>query len=261
MWTGALLVSSAAQPDLDRDARVWVDETLAQMTLDEKIGQLLLPSFHAVYTSSDSETYADLSDLIHTYHVGGFHVFGAREAQPNVLLNPTYSRTSLGEPLNAASLINRLQAIAALPLLITADFEAGIGFRLTGGTAFPRAMAFGAVGDRQLAYEAGRITATEARALGVHVNFAPVVDVNNNPRNPVINTRSFGEDPSRVGELAVAYVVGLKAGGDAGNRQTLSRSRQHRHRLSSGSADHHAPPRAARPRGAPAVSCRHLGRR
>ena len=74
-------------------------------------------------------------------------------------------------------------------------------------------MAFGAAGDRQLAYEAGRITATEARAIGVHVNFAPVVDVNNNPRNPVINTRSFGEDPARVGELAVAYVAGLKAGG------------------------------------------------
>ncbi|MEE8128800.1 MAG: glycoside hydrolase family 3 protein [Vicinamibacterales bacterium] len=213
VWTGALLASSAARPDLDPDARVWVDATLAKMTLDEKIGQLLLPSFYAVYTSSDSQTYADLTDLIHAYHVGGFHVFGAREARPNVLLNPTYSRTSLGQPLNAASLINRLQAIAAVPLLITADFEAGIGFRLTGGTTFPRAMAFGAAGDRQLAYEAGRITASEARAIGVHVNFAPVVDVNDNPRNPVINTRSFGEDPTRVGELAAAYVAGLQAGG------------------------------------------------
>ena len=213
VWTGALLEGTTAQSDLDRDASAWVDDTLAQMTLDEKIGQLLLPSFYSVYVSSDSDTYADLTDLVHTCHVGGFHVFGAREPSPDVLLNPTYSRTALGQPLNAASLINRLQAAASVPLLVTADFETGIGFRLTGGTTFPRVMAFGAVGDPQLAYEAGRITATEARAIGVHVNFAPVVDVNNNPRNPVINTRSFGEDPARVAELARAYVEGLQDGG------------------------------------------------
>ena len=203
----------AAQPALDPDAQRWVDQTLERMTLDEKIGQLLLPSLYSVYTSSDSKTYEELTALIHEYHVGGLHVFGARQSRPDVLLNPSYARTSLGEPLNAASLINRLQAIAKLPLLITADFETRIGFRLSGGTTFPRAMAFGAAQDPHLAYEAGRITATEARAIGVHVNFAPVVDVNNNPRNPVINTRAFGEDPARVGELARAYIEGLKAGG------------------------------------------------
>ena len=98
-------------------------------------------------------------------------------------------------------------------MLVTADFETGVGFRMAGATNFPRAMAFGAAGDPRLAYEAGRITAVEARAIGVHVNFAPVVDVNNNPRNPVINTRSFGEDPTTVGRLAAAYVEGLAAGG------------------------------------------------
>ncbi len=199
--------------DLDAAARRWVDDTLARLTLEEKIGQLLLPSFRAVYTSSDSRTYDDLTALIREQHIGGLILFGARHPRPDVLLNPSYSGTSLGEPLNAASLINRLQAVSDLPLLVTADFETGVGFRLAGGTVFPHAMAFGATGDPQLAFEAGRITATEARAIGVHVNFAPVVDVNNNPRNPVINIRSFGEDPRQVGALAGAYVAGLRAGG------------------------------------------------
>jgi beta-glucosidase-like glycosyl hydrolase len=208
-----LLAVPSAQSDLDREAQRWVDETLERMTLDEKIGQLLTPSFYSAYTSSDSEVYEELTELIHEYHVGGIHVFGAREPAPDVLLNPTYSRTALGQPLAAASLLNRLQAIAPIPLLVTADFETGVGFRMEGATTFPRAMAFGAAGDTRLAYEAGRITALEARGIGVHVNFAPVVDVNNNPRNPVINTRSFGEDPARVGELASAYVEGLTDGG------------------------------------------------
>ena len=113
----------------------------------------------------------------------------------------------------AASLLNRLQAIAPYPLLNSADFETGAGFRLEGATAFPRNMAFGAAGDERLAYEAGRITAVESRAIGIQVNFAPVVDVNNNPRNPVINTRSYGEDPAAVGRLAGAYIRGLQAAG------------------------------------------------
>ena len=197
----------------DAGARRWVDATLARLTLEEKIGQLLMPSFRAVYTSSDSRTYDDLAALVREQRVGGFIVFGARRPRPDVLLNPGYSATGLGEPLNAASLVNRLQAISDQPLLLAADFETGVGFRLAGGTVFPHAMAFGAAGDPRLAFEAGRVTATEARAIGVHVNFAPVVDVNNNPRNPVINIRSFGEDPRRVGALARAYVAGLQAGG------------------------------------------------
>ncbi|MCY4602220.1 MAG: glycoside hydrolase family 3 protein [Acidobacteria bacterium] len=198
---------------LDADARRWVDDTLQRLTLDEKIGQLLAPSFRAAYTSSDSETYDELAALVRDHRVGGLLMFGARTPQPRVLLNPNYSRSTLGRPLDGASLINRLQAAAQVPLLVAADFETGAGFRLEGATAFPPAMAFGAAGDPRLAFEAGRITAAEARAMGVHVNFAPVVDVNNNPRNPVINIRSFGEDPARVGELASAYVEGLRAGG------------------------------------------------
>ena len=213
--TGILLMGVGVpdEPVLDREAERWVNQTLDGMTLDEKIGQLLLPSFRSTFTSSDSDTYDALVRLVHEYHVGGFHLFGGREPVPAVLLNPTYGRSTLGQPLAAASLVNRLQAIAPIPLLNTGDFEAGVGFRLNGSTTFPRAMAFGAARDELLAFEAGRITAVEGRAIGVHVNFAPVVDVNNNPRNPVINTRAFGEDPTLVGRLAAAYVRGLRAGG------------------------------------------------
>ncbi len=143
-------------------------------------------------------------------------MFGGSEPAPGVLLNPSYGTVTLGLPLEAASLLNRLQAISTLPLLNTADFETGVGFRIMGATAFPRMMAFGAAGDERLAFEAGRVTGVESRALGIHVNFAPVVDVNNNPRNPVINTRSFGEDPgggrpSRVGVRRGMQSAGVMA--------------------------------------------------
>jgi beta-glucosidase-like glycosyl hydrolase len=209
----ALLVAAPLPPQLDAPAARWVRETLGTMTLDQKVGQLIQPSFRSTYMSGDSERYDELVALVHEQHVGGFLLFGGREPAPNVLLNAGYSRSVLGQPLAAASITNRLQAISALPLLNSADFETGVGFRLTGGTTFPRAMAFGAAGDDRLAFEAGRITAREARALGIHVNFAPVADVNNNPRNPVINTRSFGEDPAAVGTLAAAYIRGLIEGG------------------------------------------------
>ena len=191
----------------------WIRSTLASMSVDEKVGQLLVSSFYSNFISTDSRTFDDLSKVVREYHVGGFLVFGATEPVPGVLLNPTYGAVTLGQPLAAASTLNRLQTISKLPLLNTSDFETGVGFRIQGATTFPRAMAFGAAGDEKLAYEAGRVTGEEARALGIHVNFAPVVDVNNNPRNPVINTRSFGEDPAVVGRLASAYIRGLQAAG------------------------------------------------
>ena len=210
-------LSAAQEPSsssaIDRAAEKWVRSTLARMSVEQKVGQLLVSSFQSSFISTDSRTFDEIAKTARAYHVGGFHVFGATEPAPGVLLNPTYGTVTLGQPFAAASTINRLQAIAKLPLLNTADFETGVGFRIQGATAFPRAMAFGAAGDEKLAYEAGRVTGEEARALGVHVNFAPVVDVNNNPRNPVINTRSFGEDPALVGRLASAYVRGLQAAG------------------------------------------------
>jgi beta-N-acetylhexosaminidase len=210
-------LSAAQKPSsttsADRAGDAWVRSTLAGMSVEQKVGQLLVSSFQSSFISTDSRAFDELAKTAREYHVGGFHVFGATERAPGVLLNPTYSTVILGQPMAAASTINRLQAIAAVPLLNTADFETGVGFRIQGATAFPRAMAFGAAGDEKLAYEAGRVTGEEARALGVHVNFAPVVDVNNNPRNPVINTRSFGEEPGLVGRLASAYIRGLQSAG------------------------------------------------
>src|SRR4051794_13492863 len=214
----ALSVASSGQPDarsrkLDADGERWVAATLAKMTLDEKVGQLLVSSFGSEYLSTDSPEFEALVKAVREDKVGGFHVFGGVETVPDVLLDANYGTVTLGQPLAAASLLNRLQAIAPYPLLNSADFETGAGFRLEGATAFPRNMAFGAAGDEKLAYEAGRITAIESRAIGVQVNFAPVVDVNNNPRNPVINTRSYGEDPELVGRLGSAYVRGLQSEG------------------------------------------------
>jgi len=117
------------------------------------------------------------------------------------------------EPYEAAMLLNRLQQDSKLPLLFAADFERGVTMRLNGPTIFPHAMAFGAAGKPEYAEAFGRITAEEARAVGIHWNFFPVADVNSNPVNPVINTRSFGEDPEQVGDLVAAYIKGAHEGG------------------------------------------------
>ena len=213
---GWLSISQAQAPlpeTLDKTAVQWVEATLKKMSLDDKVGQLVVSSFNSTYLSSDTEIYEALTQKVRKLRVGGFHVFGGAEPIPNVLLNNNYGSVVLGQPLAAASLLNRLQSLSAIPLLNTADFEAGAGFRIQGATVFPRAMAVGAAGDEKLAFESARITALESRAMGVHVNFAPIADVNNNPRNPVINTRAFGEQPDAVGRLASAYVRGLHAGG------------------------------------------------
>jgi beta-N-acetylhexosaminidase len=117
------------------------------------------------------------------------------------------------EPYEAAELLNRLQHDSKLPLLFAADFERGVATRLMGTTNFPHAMAFGADGKTEDAEMSGRITAQEARAIGIHWNFYPDADVNSNPANPIINTRSFGEDPKQVGDLATAYIKGAHEGG------------------------------------------------
>ena len=212
---GATVLAAQGRDGLDREAERWVETTLKKMSIEEKVGQMIVSSFFTNFMSTDSDQFETLVNAVHQQKVGGFHVFGGREAVPQVLLNATYGSVILGQPLDVASIVNRLQAISPVPLLNTADFEAGVGFRIAGATAFPRLMAFGAARDERLAQEAGRVTGEETRALGVHVNFAPVVDVNNNPRNPVINTRSYGEDPQMVGRLASAYIRGLQGAGVA----------------------------------------------
>ena len=208
-----LLVPAGAQAPLDKSAQQWVDATLKKLTVEQLVGQMIFVPLNSTYLSSDSEQYEALVKLVRESHIGGLLAFGGTETVPNVLLNNTYSPVILGQPLELASLTNRLQSVAALPLLTASDFEWGVAMRVSGATKFPRAMAFGAAGDPQLAFEAAKVIGRESRALGVHVNFAPVADVNNNPRNPVINIRSFGEDPVRVSGLLAAWVKGLQESG------------------------------------------------
>jgi beta-glucosidase-like glycosyl hydrolase len=207
------LAGPAADTPLDRDAERWVAQTFAKLSLDDRIGQLIAPAFDSTYLPTDSDEFERLRSVLRDSHAGAVIAFGGTEPAPPVMLNPTYGTVVLGQPLALASTLNRLQALSPVPLLATSDFEYGAGMRIAGATRLPRAMAIGAAGDEHLAFEAGRITALEGRAMGVHVNFAPVADVNNNARNPVINTRSFGEDPARVGSLVGAYVRGLQQGG------------------------------------------------
>src|SRR5262249_28621984 len=169
----------------------WVERTLGRMTLDEKIAQHLVPSVTGVFASTDSGNFDEWRRLVRERKVGGVHVFGGSEAVPSVLLNPSYgtggSRARKSQPLEtAARLLRRLQREAGVPLLVTADFEGGVGFQVEGATRLPRAMAMGASRDGDLVFRAAELAAREGRSLGVHVNFYPVVDVNNNPRNPII---------------------------------------------------------------------------
>jgi beta-N-acetylhexosaminidase len=209
----APFAKAAGDKPLDRAARQWVDGTLKKLTVEQLAGQMIYPRFAGTYLSSDSDEFDALAKLVRESHVGGVIGFGGTEPVPQVMLNSTYGSVILGQPMALASIFNRLQTLSALPLLTFADFEWGVQMRIAGATKLPRAMAFGAAGDPQLAYEAGKMTGVEARALGVHVNLAPVADVNNNPRNPVINVRSFGEDPQSVAAMVAAFTRGLQDGG------------------------------------------------
>ena len=213
-----LVLGPHAQSSLDKTARTWVETTIKKLSLEQLVGQMIFAPFSSTYLSSDTDDYDALVSLVRTTHIGGVIAFGGSEPVPQVMLNNTYGAVILGQPLELASLLNRLQSVSALPLLTTSDFEWGVQMRVAGATKFPRAMAFGATGDPRLAYEAGKVVGAESRAIGVHVNFAPVADVNNNPRNPVINIRSFGEDPARVGEMVAGFTRGLQ---DAGMLATL----------------------------------------
>ncbi len=181
----------------------WAERTLHKLSVEEKIGQLFMVWCRAGFLNVENPEYLQLRDAMQKYRVGGFamtvHVDG-----------PFLLRS---EPSEAAELLNRLQKDSKLPLLFAADFERGVAIRLQGATNFPAAMAFGADGSLEDAQTFGRITAQESRAVGVHWNFFPDADVNSNPANPIINTRSFGEDPKQVGDLVAAYIKGAHEGG------------------------------------------------
>ncbi|MEJ2109584.1 MAG: glycoside hydrolase family 3 N-terminal domain-containing protein, partial [Acidobacteriota bacterium] len=175
---------SIGPPDLD-----WVDKTLRSLTLREQIGQLIHVRIRGEFLNRESRDYTNLIRDIEDYKVGGMVLFA-------------------GNIYESVHLINDLQQRSDLPLLVASDFERGASFRIEDTTSFPWAMAVGATESEEYAYSQGMITAREARALGVHWIFAPVLDVNNNPENPVINIRAYGEDPVLVAGLGTAFIRG-----------------------------------------------------
>ena len=184
----------------------WVDSVLVTLSLREKAAQMVWPTVLGDYVSTDSPQWQRVTRWIRDDRVGGFTM-------------------SVGSPMEIATKLNAMQRMSELPLLIGADVEFGAGYRARGGwflpngidlggaVVFPPEMALGATRDTSLAYEQGRITALESRALGIHIAYAPILDVNNNPANPVISTRSYGEDPHLAARMGTSFVRGLQEHG------------------------------------------------
>lgn len=187
-------------------SRNWTDSVLRSMSLREKVAQMVWPTVLGDYVSSDSRQWQLVTQYIQEDKVGGFTV-------------------SVGSPTEIAVKLNALQSMSRVPMLFGADLEQGAGYRARGGyfvpngidlggaVVFPPQMALGATRDATLAYEEGKLTAIEGRALGLHIVYSPILDVNNNPANPVINTRSFSEDPQLAATLGAAFVRGIQENG------------------------------------------------
>lgn len=194
---GMTALASAAASLAPAAPSARVRSLVQAMTIEQKAGQILHVGFPGM------EVGPEVTELVRRHYVGGVILFAR----------------NVHDPAQVARLTNALQEMAArsgagIPLLVSVDQEGGVVARLvTGATVFPGNMALGATGSEQLAYEAGLWTGRELRAVGIHQNYAPVVDVNNNPSNPVIGVRSFGEDPAAVSRLGAAMVRGLQAAG------------------------------------------------
>lgn len=172
----------------------WVEKILSEMTLEEKAGQLVYPHAYGQYMSFDSQEYLRLEHLVENVKVGGIIFF-------------------LSRIYDQALITNKLQSLSKIPLLISSDFERGVAQRAENATIFPYNMGVGAADNIELTYQMGKIIAAEGRALGVHQNYAPVSDINNNPYNPIINVRSFGEDVELVKRMSNAFFKGVQDGG------------------------------------------------
>jgi len=202
------LLGGLIRPATAQESR-WIDSTLSALTLEEKVGQLFVVELAALFTNLDHPNWRYAEEMVRTYHVGAFILGG-------------------GNVLDVPIITNRLQEMSRVPLLINGDLEAGMTYmhpwRLSrgwsdrlpryipgGGTQFVSQMAIGATGNVRYAEELGRITGLEARAVGIQWSNSPVADVNVNPDNPIINTRSYGEDPAAVGAMVAAYVRGAQS--------------------------------------------------
>ena len=174
-----------------RAQKKWVRKQYATLSLNEKIAQLMIIRAHSAW---DAVKVDSLAAIIKTYNVGGLCFFQ-------------------GGPVREALQTNRFQSIAKTPLLITMDAEWGVGMRLDSVDMFPRQLSLGAISSSDLVYQMGAAVAAQCKRLGIQVNYAPDIDVNNNPSNPVINDRSFGQNIDRVIEHGVAYMKGLQDNG------------------------------------------------
>jgi beta-N-acetylhexosaminidase len=195
--------STSPLTPLTSEQNKWVESSIKQMSLEEKVGQLLFTTYHGSFTATDSESYAQMMHDINDLYVGGFITI-THGSPLGIVKDQAYP---------TAVLANQLQSKSKLPLLIGADYERGTAMRQDEGTSFPTAMAVAAAGNPKDAYTMGKITALEARAVGVQWIYAPVCDVNNNPDNPIINTRSFGENPARVSEFVIEFIRGVEENG------------------------------------------------
>jgi beta-glucosidase-like glycosyl hydrolase len=169
----------------------WAEETLSTMTLEEKVGQLLIAPACPL---RESDHWADWMRLMAECHVG------------NALVKQS-------DPESQIRFLNALQGVAKFPLLVAADYEWGLAMTMQGAMAFPRNQTLGERGDLSLIFDIGREIARQARLVGVHLNLAPVADVNNNPDNQIIGTRSFGDDPALVASCVSAYLRGFQSTG------------------------------------------------
>lgn len=172
----------------------WVDSTLSSLTLRQKVGQMIVAYSMTPYMSYNDPDFLKLAHMVQKQQIGGIAV-------------------SLGNIYEQVMMLNRLQKLAGVPLLIASDYENGLGMRLRGGISFPSNMALGATRDSSLVYKIGRVVGEEARAVGVEQVYAPVSDVNDNPENPIINVRSYGENPQLVASMASEFVKGVQSEG------------------------------------------------
>lgn len=186
-----LIILTSTQFHLDAQTKAekkWIKHQFKSLSLDEKIAQLMVLRAHSNW---DAKKVDSLADLIKQYNIGGLCFFQ-------------------GGPIRQAIQTNNYQKIAKTPLLITIDAEWGIGMRLDSVEMFPRQLSLGAMPNSQLVYQMGAAIAEQCKRLGIQVNYAPVVDINNNPANPVINDRSFGQNKKTVIEYGIAYMKGMQ---------------------------------------------------
>ena len=188
---------SVAQSNHEAAANRWVDSVFRSLSEDQRIAQLMVMRLSGFDPVSKTPVYFDslVESMVERYNIGGVCLFQ-------------------GSPYRQAVILNRIQGMAQTPVMVCIDGEWGLGMRMTDTVmGLPRQMMLGAIADTSLIYRYGQLVASQCRRMGIHVNYAPVADVNNNPNNPVINDRSFGENKFVVAEYAYQYMKGMQDGG------------------------------------------------